>query len=1846
MSNIGNYNGSSSQGDSAMVINEKLRPIHAEVVGDYLHIASSEYAANETNNGYTFTHKHRLFDVDGSPQEQFGSFVTSGTYYQEKTFLPSKVQQLYGNKFIVQGLAGETYNKSSVFGKIAYGITSHNLDGSINQSFTPIKTTNSMLPYITCGLSTGKMLVGGSAVKSNGRYHTGIYRLNGDGSVDDTFNIGGLGFDISSSTAMSSIYNTVTDIIELSDGRFAVAHSCSEYNGTKVNGSRCLIISADGVLVAVLDTNTIGTENPIRLFEFGGKLFIFYGFSGQSMSFDLSTFAIDTTYTLPNVSFSSGYGKGIDKFGGDLFLTDNAGGFKKYIGGLTLDDAFPVIAGTFRGILSNGNLLFDLSVGSYGAKYAVYSSVDGTLITSRTVNYKLSGWAYHHGFARTATGFYTVIARGNEECQIIGFNNDLSDIPGFNNICLSWGGFVRNPEPEILTIAGDMLIHTMETNQAIDEKRNHKKPYVIIDNGNIVHETTPFLDSGVIEDTCIVDDGTIIAGDFIIDNSVGVAKLDVNMQVDNSFVVGAVGGKVNSVNKLSDDNFLISGGFKTLNPPTTRGNSLIASDGTKIVSSNLGNYDVFDLKINQDGTYWCILNTGFGSAKLVKLLADLTLDVSFAEVTILDTTGEINYVKCFGDQSGNVYVYGNITTVNSHTCKIAKISNTGIVDVSYLYVPLVDVSGAVFANNFLYVLESSGGFYKLNPDGSVETTFDTIVPGIGDTYLFMRGYTHIADIDGKLYIGGSFTNCKYNGQIVNDLICVNYDGSLDSGFSSGSGVFGFIHDIKPLSTDKLVLSGRFQNYSIPTNRATAVFDVNGNIEPFRFLFENDETSTNQRYQHIAKQSDGKYIVTGYFTKVWDGKTFVARPHIARLNLDGTLDDTFNTGVTTAFNNSTSLSIYIDEQDRIYVFGNFTSYRGVSTGNVRIIRLLPNGDKDTSFVTGAGFNALVSNIAVDATGIYCVGDFSTYKGVAAKRICKIDFDGNRITTFAVGTGFTAPNSTSWYPNITVGGDGYVYVCGLSNTIYKGVSSTSMVAKLDALTATRDDSFVLNIDGVVITTIVDNGYIWCSGLISGIKDVDALYYPAPGLVKYSLAGTIDKTLANFVNIGFNTSAEIVAYNTDNGTTANIQDFDIIGNRLLLSGYFTKFGSIVSNNIVIIDNNGAAIKTFVNQANFIGAADSVSVLDGKFYLSNFNAILTEGIMNKNLVVIDRMTGQLDTTYNYASIHDCFAINSVAIVGTDIFYACDGKIFKYNETSLLSDEPVIEYIVDMYVTPVVTNMLNVSGNILVSGNIRYANSREIKQLAIIDAAGTQVVNTLIGNDFNEAVLCSKEVLPGKIVCVGDFTMYGAVQANKIIMLLVDGTIDTSFVYGTGFNGSVKCVTILDTHKIVCEGTFTNYNGVDTNGMIALNPDGTVYYNYSIASAEGLNYGSVLYRNKQVLYGRKMLTASNTIADVSIGFMEPTGKFELTRSSSELNTATYGNIIELVELANGKYIAATEYGYLMRLKADLSVDETVTPKSVSGSITSIVAHTNGNIIVGGSFYEYDSIKGFDNNGDFVMTDDYATPVVNSCNNIMQIDTDLKMVNFAVGSSLNDTIVRLAVSSGKIYVLRNGYSSDTFDGTAIGTLFVLNSDGTLDTGFDSAAAISLEFDTQCALAIKNGHIYVSDKMRSIRGIAVYDLLGNNIGNIVIPTNNTYSYFQPKSIAFDSVGNIVCVGDIYDPKGNNTTFVKIDGTTLKPIVSIIDPKPSSYASLTNVLCISDNLFVAGSYSIWFADGNMNILDDMIRRTGNYIKPVLINQSGQIVFISSSDTTVIEIEPKHSYIRQCDMNGNILSAYRGR
>lgn len=117
------------------------------------------------------------------------------------------------------------------------------------------------------------------------------------------------------------------------------------------------------------------------------------------------------------------------------------------------------------------------------------------------------------------------------------------------------------------------------------------------------------------------------------------------------------------------------------------------------------------------------------------------------------------------------------------------------------------------------------------------------------------------------------------------------------------------------------------------------------------------------------------------------------------NLDGSLDNTFQSGIGA---NNIIRAVVVLPDDKILIGGDFTNYNGTAIN--RIARLNANGTLDNTFTVGSGASASVYNLTLTPTGkILMTGSFVTYNGDSVNRLTRLNSNGVRDNTFISGTG---------------------------------------------------------------------------------------------------------------------------------------------------------------------------------------------------------------------------------------------------------------------------------------------------------------------------------------------------------------------------------------------------------------------------------------------------------------------------------------------------------------------------------------------------------------------------------------------------------------------------------------------------------------------------------------------------------------------------------------------------------------------------------------------------------------------------------------------------------------------------
>jgi uncharacterized delta-60 repeat protein len=176
-----------------------------------------------------------------------------------------------------------------------------------------------------------------------------------------------------------------------------------------------------------------------------------------------------------------------------------------------------------------------------------------------------------------------------------------------------------------------------------------------------------------------------------------------------------------------------------------------------------------------------------------------------------------------------------------------------------------------------------------------------------------------------------------------------------------------------------------------------------------------------------------------------------------------------------------------------------------------------------------------------------------------------------------------------------------------------------------------------------------------------------------------------------------------------------------------------------------------------------------------------------------------------------------------------------------------------------------------IITGNFTTYNGTTRNRIIRLNTDGS-IDNTFnIGTGMNSTVTDSAyDLINEKIYCTGSFTSYSGTPINRIVRINLNGSIDSSFIVGTGFNNTMLAVAVQTDGKIIVgEGsinvnrTFTRtYNGNQFASFIRLNYDGSVDGTFNA----GLGYTQGTYRMSTYIGYKNSLGVPTTLSGFGAG--------------------------------------------------------------------------------------------------------------------------------------------------------------------------------------------------------------------------------------------------------------------------------------------------------------------------------------------------------------------------------------------
>ncbi len=723
--------------------------------------------------------------------------------------------------------------------------------------------------------------------------------------------------------------------------------------------------------------------------------------------------------------------------------------------------------------------------------------------------------------------------------------------------------------------------------------------------------------------------------------------------------------------------------------------------------------------------------------------------------------------------------------------------------------------------------------------------------------------------------------------------------------------------------------------------------------------------------------DGKYLIAGAF-KSWNG---TSRNGIARINVDGTLDATFNPG--TAFGNIGAVYAMVAQADgKILLGGTFSEYNGTSGIN-NIVRLNADGTVDNTFTTGTGFDNAVWALKLQPDGkILAGGNFTNYNGTAATRMARLNADGTRDATFSVGTG-----ANQIIYALGLQSDGKIIIGG-NFTAFNGTTPNRLV-RVDN-TGAVDATFNV---GAGANTIVDNIAVQPDGKIL--------------------------VVGNFTQYNGETVNRIVRLNTDGtrdasfnvggtGAGSRVRTVQVLAdNKILIGGAFTGYNGITGIGCIALLTAAGELDATIaskisgNVYTLVVQPDNKIVAGGEFYQYEFSS----GTISPRFARLNA-NGTKDNTFNegtgFSETVRLTAVQpdgKILVAGVFAEYFgqeargivrlnADGSRDNTFSASVSNSNLLASYPVDMTLQP--------DGKILLSGTFTVVNGDTVNGIVRLNADGSRDLTFNAGtgatdvNGINGGLHVGHYMQPdGKILLGGAFVKFNGTVVNQIVRLNADGSRDLSFnAGGSGFTNTYPGGFATDADGMIY---FTVPNNVTYNGtslvqrrVARLFPDGKLDMSFWIGNVSGsgggglgpvvpLSDGSILVGTSFLATIQQSLQTTYTVRGPLRFFHDGTLDTSFTGGVNKPGINTLRGVYTIKKQTDGRILIGGSFttyqnetvNHLARLMPDGSIDPTFSSGvGISGegffttgatSLTTMALYPGNKLIIGGVFTSYNT---------------------------------------------------------------------------------------------------------------------------------------------------------------------------------------------------------------------------------------------------------------------------------------------------
>lgn len=671
---------------------------------------------------------------------------------------------------------------------------------------------------------------------------------------------------------------------------------------------------------------------------------------------------------------------------------------------------------------------------------------------------------------------------------------------------------------------------------------------------------------------------------------------------------------------------------------------------------------------------------------------------------------------------------------------------------------------------------------RLNTDGSLDNTFN-FLPNYSTAKVTSNEFNKILiQDDGKIIIIGDIGN----GNLRN-ITRLNPDGTRDTTFNIANGYYGTIclaPNNKYYVSFQLTMGSYYNMKSLARINSNGTFDSSFPVVDF-LPIDNNLTTINK-----ILIDDNHIYVGGNFARLVSSTSAFNRRCLLRLNLDGTLDTTFNIGSgfsSFSLSNTVATVYEVKKQNdgKILVAGSFNTFNGNTDGPTNnIVRLNNDGSKDTNFLNPSHL------------------DLNPIKTVSL-------FSDNRI----LASGYNYDTSFITNPFI-MGSDIFISIInpdGTKNINFNNISKDFFSNKvLDIYEAT------------------DNKIYACGDFYLYNGEVKKLF------IRLNSDGSIDNSMNYGNGVGFTS--------TLNQPLVKRITTNLTNDKIFLS-VFTANGNPTY--------NGSTFKQII-KLNLDGSHDNSFTIVGSGFSGNINAILplpndkllVGGVFDtynstntcRNLVTLSNGSGILNHTTTFA-VYSLIYQNDgkILVSGTGLKrYGVNSSGNLLNDNSLIVD-PLITSINCDHIAVTSDDKIVMSGTFIVNGIskeiIKLNNDGSLDTSFNYDDSNTNKVIKAFSLTSDNKIICSTQETT---IATNGYTTFN----HQLLRLKENGEIDNDIV-PLNLQAEVNRLKTLNDNGILLYnfgygyGYGTSYNIIDNVPA------------YGMAKLLGENYYTIKGENK-----------------------------------------------------------------------------------------------------------------------------------------------------------------------------------------------------------------------------------------------------------------------------------------------------------------------------------------------------------------------------------------------------------------